>query len=135
MPHLISFTSSAFDPAAEPENPFNPIAGQAVLAWLRGQLVEAGLDVTEPGPEDWGWYVDVTTADGNYLVGATLEGEPDEEGRTAFDWILQIHRMRSMRDKLFGRNKMTEEDPLAARIETIVRGHPDVGDVDIQHSA
>jgi hypothetical protein len=49
MVHLVTFTSSQFDVAAETPNPINPIAGEGVLNWLREKLRSAGYDVTAPG--------------------------------------------------------------------------------------
>jgi len=38
MVHLITFVTDRFDPARETPNDINPIAGQAVLLWLRERL-------------------------------------------------------------------------------------------------
>jgi hypothetical protein len=54
VPHLITFETSQFDPAGEKENPINPIAGQAVLQWLRKELT-GKYELSNPEPEDWGW--------------------------------------------------------------------------------
>lgn len=118
MTHVISFITSRFDVAAEKPNPINPIAGQSVLLWLKVELLRAGCQVTEPDTEDWGWYMDVRHADVAYLVGASADAEASS---APVEWTVQVHRHRSMADKLRGRNKMAADDPLSALIERLVR--------------
>ena len=119
MAHLISFTTDRFDIAGEKPNPTNPIAGQSVLLWIREELLKAKYRVTEPDTEDWGWYIDVEDADASYLVGASADAT---EPAPAVEWIVQVHRNRSMKDKILGRNKMAVDDPLFLLIEKIVKG-------------
>ena len=129
MAHIVSFRTGKFDVSAETPNPINPIAGQSVLIWLRAELAKAHYTATEPDTEDWGWYMDVAGNDGSYLVGASADADastPDVE------WVVQVHRHRSMSDKLFGRNKMAPDDPLAALIERIVRGDSQISDVSVE---
>jgi hypothetical protein len=73
--------------------------------------------------------MDVTGSDGSYLVGASA----DADGSTSdVEWVVQVHRHRSMSDKLFGRNKMASDDPLAVLIERIVRGDSQISDVSVE---
>jgi len=131
MAHTISFTTSRFDASAEAPNPINPIAGQSVLLWLREELVRANYRVTEPDTEDWGWYMDVQDAGASYLVGAS-----DAEGpTTAVEWIVQVHRHRSITDRLFGRNRLADDDPLFAVIERLVRSDRRLREVSVAKRA
>ena len=129
MAHIVSFRTSKFDVSAETPNPFNPIAGRSVLQWLRAELAKAHYTTTEPDTEDWGWYMDVTRTDASYLVGASADADASTP---EVDWVIQVHRHRSVSDKLFGRNKMAADDPLAALIERIVRGDSQISDVSIE---
>jgi hypothetical protein len=129
MAHLISFTTSRFDVRAERPNPINPIAGQSVLNWLRDELTKEQFQTTEPDTEDWGWYMDVHGAGGSYMVGASADAEPDG---TDVQWGLQVHKHRSMADKLFGRNAMSDDDPLVTAIERLVRSDSRIVDVEIE---
>jgi len=122
MAHLVTFRTAKFDPHAEPANPINPIAGHAVLVWLSAALRGEGFESGEPDAEDWGWYLDVTGHGAAYLVGASGESEPDDKG--PIDWTIQIHRNRSLSDKLFGRNAHAPDDPLTLAIERVVRAQP-----------
>jgi hypothetical protein len=118
MAHLISFTTARFDVSAEAPNPINPIAGQSVLLWLRAELLQANYQVTEPDTEDWGWYMDVRDGEVVYLVGASADAEPLD---APVEWIVQVHKHRSITDKLLGRHRMAAADPLFALIERIIR--------------
>jgi len=126
MAHVISFTTDRFDVAKEKPNPINPIAGQAVLQWLREELAAAYYSSTEPKTEDWGWYIYVQGVGGSYLVGAS--GQPEPPSRE-IEWVVQIHKQRSLVDKLTGTNRMTAGDPLSALLESMVRGRKEFRDV------
>ena len=132
MAHLISFTTGRFDVSGERPNPFNPIAGQSVLLWLREELLRAQYRVTEPDTEDWGWYIDVESAAASYLIGASAEAV---DPTPTFAWVLQVHNKRSMKDKILGRNKMAADDPLFALIERIVRGDSAIEHVSVTRDA
>jgi hypothetical protein len=129
---LIRFRTAKFDVTAETPNPINPIAGQSVLGWLRTELTQARYTATEPDTEDWGWYIDVTGAEGSYLVGASADAE---DATADVEWALQIQKHRSLSDKLFGRNTMTLDDSLVALIEKILRADPLISDVSIEREA
>lgn len=118
MAHVLSFRTARFDVSRETPNQINPIAGQSVLEWLRQELMKAGYTATEPDTEDWGWYIDVEGNGASYLVGASADAEGTESD---VDWTVQIEKLRSVKDKLLGRNKMTPDDALSALVEKIVR--------------
>jgi hypothetical protein len=132
MAHLISFTTDRFDVSGERPNPINPIAGQSVLLWLREELSRAQYRVTEPDTEDWGWYIDVESAAASYLIGASAEAA---DPSPSVAWVVQVHRNRSMKDKVLGRNKMAADDPLFALIERLVRGDSRIEQVTVQRDA
>jgi hypothetical protein len=132
MAHLISFTTARFDVRGEKPNSINPIAGQSVLLWLREELLRAQYRVTEPDTEDWGWYIDVEGAGASYLVGASADAT---EPIPTVEWIVQVHKNRSIKDKVLGRNKMAADDPLFALIEEIVRGDSRIERVSVTRDA
>jgi hypothetical protein len=128
MTHVISFRTRKFDVSKETPNPINPIAGQSVLNWLREELSKVQYKVTEPSTEDWGWYMDVEGGGASYLIGASADaGEktPDVE------WVLQVHKHRTVKEKLLGRNKMSIQDPLVLLVERIVRADPGMQEVSV----
>ena len=130
-PHVITFRTAKFDMKKETPNPINPIAGESVLLWLRDQLKAGGYEADAPATEDWGWYTGVTGAGATYLVGASAEA--DEPG-PEIDWTLQIHRRRSLKDRLTGANKMTPGDPLSALIERLLRGEAEITAIEADRS-
>jgi len=132
MVHLVGFRTSRFDVSAETPNPINPIAGQSVLGWLRGELEKARYSSTEPATEDWGWYIDVKGADASYLVGASAEVEGSTKD---VEWIIQVHKHRTFTDKVLGRNKLAADDPVVALIERLVRADPEIADVSVDRTA
>lgn len=132
MAHLVTFRTTRFDPAAEPSNPINPIPGHAVLTWLSGSLRAAGYECGEPDSEDWGWYLDVSGSDARYLVGASGERIPGNDG--SVDWTIQLHRHRSFTDRLLRRNAHAPDDPLTALVERVVRSDPTCADADVDRA-
>ncbi|WP_257170198.1 hypothetical protein [Bradyrhizobium sp. SRS-191] len=135
MAHVIHFTTDRFDPATEPANPINPIPGQAVLAWLCSELQASDYDTTDTAAEDWGWYAYTQSGSMSYMLGASGEPEfasgapkPDKY----FHWVIAITERRSLRDRLFGRNKMLADDELSATVVRLLRAQGDFRITDIE---
>ena len=113
----ICFDSELFDVEAEPPNDINPIRGHSFLAWLAPRLEADGYRVDGPDTEDWGWYLEVVGPSGRYIVGAIAQ-----PGKVV-DWMLQIWRSRTMRERLRGEGRISLADPLVRWIEACVREH------------
>ena len=129
MAQLLTFSTSSFDVTLETPNPFNPIAGQSVLSWIREKLTGTPFTATSPEAEDWGWYMDVSGNGATYLVGAS--GEPDST-TSDVDWTVQIHKHRTVLEKLTGRNILTDDDALLALLEGFVREESTFRDVQVE---
>lgn len=121
MTYLIEFRTSKFDPAAEPPNRINPIAGHSILKWLREHVIP---DATEPDCEDWGWYTELDFEGSGYLVGAICFAPDEPSTDPVHDWMLQIHKQRSLTDKILGRNTLQPNDRLVAKIAAALRADP-----------
>jgi hypothetical protein len=128
MTHLMSFVTDRFDPAKERPNDINPIAGEAVLLWLRERLPARGYDTTMPAMEDWGWYVDSENRTASYMIGAG--GDP--ETGPDIVWMIQISKHRSLADRLFRRNRLESTDELSEAVERLLRGEPDFRDLSVE---
>ncbi len=145
MTHLISFKSNRFDVTRETPNESNAFAGESVLGWLREELAKHQYESTVPGMEDWGWYIDVKGAGSLYMVGASAEVEYKAEADSALsydvspnamlDWTLQIHKNRTVMEKLRGKNDMAADDALSALIEKIVRSDGRAEEVSVVRDA
>jgi hypothetical protein len=133
MAHVITFRSTRFDIQAETPNPINPIAGKAVLEWLRERLIKSRCETTEPGPEDWGWYMVANLGGASYLVGASGEGEGDSSN--GVDWTIQIHKWRSLKEKITGAHKLSNTDTLSALVERIVREDEQAAGIEVAREA
>ena len=145
MTHLISFKSNRFDVTRETPNESNAFAGESVLGWLREELAKHQYESTMPGMEDWGWYIDVKGAGSSYMIGASAEVEYKDEAASALtydvspnamlDWNLQIHKQRTVLEKLRGKNAMATDDALCALVERIVRSESRLEDVSVVRGA
>jgi hypothetical protein len=62
-------------------------------------------------------------------VGASADAD---SGERDVEWVVQVHRHRSITDKMFGRNVMADDDPLVSAIEGIVRADSQIADVNVE---
>lgn len=109
---VLRFRTSAFDVSRERPNPHNPIPGESLLLWL-AEHAAPELQIPAPEPEDWGWYTYVGCNGRKYLLGASAS---EDDGGGEREWTLQIEKLRSLREKLLGKGKMSQDDQCAAHI-------------------
>ena len=128
MAHLITFYTSKFDVSKEAPNPINPIAGLSVLIWLRSEVAGSHYEVSAPAAEDWGWYVYINGGGASYMIGASADAQ---DPAVEVEWTVQLHKTRSLKEKLLGQNKLKSDDPLFALIEKIIRADSDIGAVEV----
>jgi len=114
MARVIRFTTDKFDVSKERPNPINPIPGESLLVWLRDRA-QPRTQLTEPDAEDWGWYSYVDWDGRQYLIGASAS---DDEGER--EWILQIDKQRTIKEKMLGREAMTADDECAHFFQTLL---------------
>jgi hypothetical protein len=131
MKVMITFSSDKFDVTQEPPNRYNPIPGHSFLAWLGPWLARGGYQVEGPGNEDWGWYLEVRGPSGKYVVGSSAT--PDR-GKVV-DWIVQVWRSRSLRERLRGAGRIGTGDPLVLLIERLVREEAGATDIGVEDLA
>lgn len=128
MAQVIRFRTTTFDVSKEPLNPINPIAGQSLLLWLKGRA-GADLRLTEPSTEDWGWYCEVDWNGRTYLLGASAAEQETEER----EWVLQIEKFRSVKEKLLGRAKMGGDDECARYFQRLIESEPSFKEISVDH--
>ena len=127
MAAVIRFTTNAFDVTRERKNPINPIYGESLLLWLRQQTM-GRIPMARPEPEDWGWYSDLEWNGRAYMLGAvSMDGE--ENGQR--EWVIQIVKHRTIKEKLLRRERMGPEDECAEFFRRILAAEPRFSDVSL----
>ena len=126
MHPVIHFQSRLFDVSVEPENPNNPVAGTSLLEWLRVR-VPADVAMSAPQSEDWGWYCDVTWRGRHYMIGASASQSTDGNHQ----WVLQVVKFRSFKERLLGKARMLPDDPCFAYFHGLILQEPAFTDVSV----
>ena len=102
METSVDFESRMFRPYLPEEAQVNPgVFGAELAFWLSRQLAQRGVTTSYPDREDWGWFIEYSTGDGNeyWLCCANRDGAQDK-------WRCCLEP----REKgLFGRNKAPAE--------------------------
>lgn len=119
MARVIRFSSAKFDVSKERPNPINPIPGESLLIWLR-ERAKPQVELSEPDAEDWGWYSFVDWKGRQYLIGSSASDEENDER----EWILQVDKQRSLKEKLFGREAMSAGDECADFFQKLLEQEP-----------
>jgi hypothetical protein len=115
----IRFTTDFFDVTRERPNDINPIHGESLLVWL-AEKTSRVLSIPSPSTEDWGWFTDVAWNGRSYMLGASAS---DDEG-AAREWVLQIHKHRSVLERLLGREKLRRDDECVQFFRDILEREP-----------
>jgi len=113
MSYILPFRTAKFNPSV-------PCPGEDVAEWLRGKLAEAGFTSDEQTREEWGWVFGLPHHGKFYFIG--IVGQPDEqaEERNQGDWEILIEKHRTAAEKLFGTNKLSEQEPIVLLIERLL---------------
>ena len=127
MHPVIRFQSRLFNLAAEPKNPINPIHGWSLLEWLRTR-VPTGLEMSAPDAEDWGWYAGANWQGRSYMIGACANESDDGN----HEWVVQIEKSRSMKERLLGRAAMSADDPCFLLVWNLIEEEPAFTDVAVE---
>mgnify|MGYP000709869705 FL=1 len=127
MHHIISFVTKMFDVTKEDENPINPIYGQSLLLWLKDQVAET-VQLENPDAEDWGWYSNIEWKGRTYMLGASAT-ESDSSG---YEWVFQVEKKRTIKEKLFGREKMAKDDECLLFFKSVFTAEPEFKGVTVE---
>jgi hypothetical protein len=77
MRYDLLFETDRFNLSEVGDHFINPCCfGEDLAAWLRAKLAERGVRASEPGQEDWGWYLGAEYAGRSYFIG--IGGNADE---------------------------------------------------------
>jgi len=127
MAKIIRFTTDLFDISKEDENPINPIYGQSLLLWLANKIPNV-YNFTTPDYEDWGWYSDINWEGRTYIIGSSCL----EEENSNYEWGLQIIKQRSLFEKIFNKEKMTEEDKCFLYFKKLIESEPNFKNIEVE---
>jgi len=130
MTVVTRFNTSMFDVTRERPNPINPIPGESVLLWLKAKLAPT-YELSEPDAEDWGWYANMRFNGSNYMIGASAS-EPEGELR---EWVIQVVRSRSLKERLLGRGNATPDDPCVIHVLRLLSAEPRFQGVQVEGAA
>ena len=117
-----------FDVSKENKNPVNPIYGESLLKWLKQEL-DSEFEITEPDAEDWGWYSYITWNNRQYMIGASTYFEEGDDPSSELEWVFQIDKTRSLKEKLLGREKISTADDCVLFFKSKFEAQPDMNSV------
>ena len=105
MHYIIRFETSKFDVAQEEHQQADSVWGQSLLLWLKDRL-SGQFQLEDPGRQDWGWFTTIEWQGRTYqLCASAMEAATD-----GYEWVFQVAKERSLREKLSGREQMTRND-------------------------
>jgi hypothetical protein len=117
-----SFTSTAFNNSeARPYFINECCYGDDLAKWMIGRLRERGIETSEPGQEDFGWYFDFLVAGVWHccVLGAEHEGE----------WHLWLERSRRFFGSILGLRKVGITPAAVEAIRDVLTGAPEIQDL------
>jgi hypothetical protein len=120
---IATFTSAKFTPVLPEDSQVNPNVYGAELAWwLAMTLVTRGIVTSYPIAEDWGWFIEYTTQDGEFAVHCGNIGDTNDK------WQLSLRRFGQ---KLFGRGKpsLDKATPLVDAIKSALSDDAAISDL------
>ena len=130
MNQALHFRTAKFDVSKERDNPINPIYGHSLLDWLQLEL-KSTLDISTPDSEDWGWYSELEFNGRNYLIGACAYYEKGDDPTKEIEWVFQVDKYRSFKEKLFGKNKMDASDGCFIFLKDFLEKQNDITEVTV----
>jgi len=103
--------------------------GEDLAEWLRQQLTKKGHSAGAPYQEDWGWEMLAQQGPKRYYLGVSGYPREDAVGANDGEWRIMLEKKRSIWERLRGRNKIVETEPILAMVEDILREQADVRNV------
>lgn len=127
MRTVVTFRTARFNTTKTLENFINPCCyGEDLCNWLIDGLTEAGFECAEPDQEDFGWYFNFETPDGQYCF---VCGARSEDGEEPPVWIGWVERNSGVVASLFGaRNKNIAASATGA-IHALLAASPDISEI------
>jgi hypothetical protein len=120
------FSTDKFNRTEVKEHFINPCCfGEDLAQWLVDRLRSSGIQVSDIGQEDWGWYFTFE----KYFVGVGADASGEEPEQSNFgEWRVMIERRRSL-SELFRKVKIDVDDPVVKAVVNILKSDPAFSDV------
>ena len=115
----ITFETDRFNLSSEKDNFINPCCfGEDVANWLKPLLKSENVSITDIYQEDWGWEISCSFNNQQYYigVGGLSETEDSDQG----EWRVMFSKKRSILETLFGKNKLSSNEPVITLIQNII---------------
>lgn len=130
MRYDLSFETNRFNLSEVKEHFINPCCfGEDLAAWLRGKLLERGAKVTDPGQEDWGWYIEAGCKGQSYFIGIGGNADEVSQDKNQGEWRIMVEKHRSLWEKLTRTNDLSKDDEMLTMIWEILQTEPDFKNV------
>ena len=127
------FETNHFNVSEVGKHFINPCCfGEDFAEWLRQQLTKKGYSASVPYQEDWGWEMLTRQGSQGCYLGVAGFLREDAVGKNEEEWRIMVEKKRSIWDRLRGRNRMAESEPILAIIEGILREHAGIRNVRIE---
>lgn len=132
--HLL-FRTGRFNLSQVHEHFINPCCfGEDLAAWLRTKLAEEHIRVSEPDQEDWGWYLRAKQGNHSYFL-AISGNSANGTNRDYGEWRIIVEKQRSIWERVTGKGKIAESDPMLEAIRKILPQQEDFLDLRIETDA
>ena len=126
MHHDLLFETNRFNLSEVKAHFINPCCfGEDLASWLRSKLIEKGMEMTEPGQEDWGWYIEANYNGSWYFVGVGGNADEASGDENQGEWRIMVEKRRSVWGKLAGKSEMSGADEMMTIIWGILEAEPD----------
>ncbi len=84
--------------------------------------------MSAPEAEDWGWYSHIDLRGRTYMVGSCAHEGPDGN----HEWMLQIDKSRSLKERLLGQGKMSSDDPCFKLLHDLIAQEPGFTEISVE---
>jgi hypothetical protein len=129
--HFIFETEAFADAADKLSANVNELHGHALADFIGAALRAAGFAASEPWAEDHGWDLSLERDGAKWLIACVVHVE---DGMAAHEAHVTIGKMRSLQDKLLGRNMFDPDEAVVAAIRAALSTSPLVRRLEEEHA-
>ena len=116
--YSIHFETNQFNTTEIGEHFINDCCfGEDLMQWVKERKDPIGFHVQYDGQEDWGWYIACEFNSRRYTLGFGYI--PDD-----ITCYIFVEKHRTLKEKLFGKAKIAENDPLLIAIFEYLKTSP-----------